>query len=136
MGEGGTVLVAEDDRDQREILSEVLEYEGFKVITAASPKQLVERLTPEIDLVLLDVNGVHAPEVDAALGRLGRNRPSILVVSGDCRAEDAANAMAAQGWLAKPYELGDLLRKIGELITGRGRRLRVLDGGLGFAPAL
>src|SRR4051794_40053791 len=58
MSEGGTVLVAEDDRDQREILSEVLEYEGFKVITAASPKQLVERLTPEIDLVLLDVNGV------------------------------------------------------------------------------
>src|SRR3954447_6994636 len=105
MSHNGTVLVAEDDRDQREILSEVLEYEGFKVVTAASPRQLVERLTPEIDLVLLDVNGVHAPEVDAALGRLGRDRPSVLVVSGDCRAEAAAEAMSAQGCITKPYDL-------------------------------
>src|SRR4051812_25510787 len=73
MNHSGTVLVAEDDRDQREILCEVLEYEGFKVVTAASSKQLIERLSPEIDLLLLDVNGVHSPEVDVALARLGRD---------------------------------------------------------------
>lgn len=136
MGEQhATVLVAEDDRDQREILSEVLEFEGFHVVTAASPKQLAERLSPDIDVVLLDVHGVHGPEVDVALERLGRSRPSVLVVSGDSRACDAADSMNAQGCIQKPYDLSDLLAKVGELLRGRGPRLRVLDGGLGIAAA-
>jgi CheY-like chemotaxis protein len=52
----GTILVADDEESNRELLEELLSREGFEVVTAAdglSALQELNRLQP--DLVLLDV---------------------------------------------------------------------------------
>lgn len=133
----GTVLVAEDDRDQREILTEVFEYEGYRVLTASTAKQALARFAEGgIDVVLLDVHGIHEPAIDVALAKMGRERPAVIVVSGDCDAADTANAISAEGVVSKPYELVELLSEVSRVIADRGPRLRLLDGGLGLAAAV
>jgi putative two-component system response regulator len=52
----GTILVADDQAMNRELLEELLSTQGFKVITAPDGAAAVEELTrTQVDLVLLDV---------------------------------------------------------------------------------
>lgn len=124
-----TVLIAEDDRDQREILTEVLECEGYRVLTASSPQQTVERLKASPDLVLLDVHGTCGPEVERALHTLGRRRPPVVIVSGDCRADETARNVCANECIAKPYDLGSLLHVVAKFARKK-LQFSVLAGGL------
>ncbi len=52
----GTILVADDQAANRELLDELLSSEGFNVLTAADGAAALEHLNlVNIDLVLLDV---------------------------------------------------------------------------------
>lgn len=126
-----TVLVAEDDFAQREILSEVLECEGYHVLTASTPQQTVDGLLASPDLVLLDINGTSSAEVEAALMTKGF-RPQVIVVSGDCAAEEIARNVRAKECVQKPYELGHLLAVVARLAE-RKLRFALLPGGLQVA---
>ena len=121
-----TVLIAEDDRDQREILTEVFECEGYRVIGAASPKQTLERLSELPDVVLLDAHGASSEEVEKALTEMGEQRPVIIVVSGDARAGSLARKVSASRFIEKPYDLSELLAHVGQL-THRCVRYPVLS---------
>src|SRR4051794_31542398 len=78
----GRVLLAEDDPCQRELLAELLEFEGYHVLSAGSPGEVVRMLEDERpDAVLLDVLGVAEPEVWRALQR--GDRPRCVLVSGE-----------------------------------------------------
>ena len=50
------ILVADDDREIREILSLLLSSEGYAVLTAEDGIQAARLASGEIDLYLLDVN--------------------------------------------------------------------------------
>lgn len=123
-----TVLVAEDDFAQREILSEVLTCEGYNVLTSSTPAQTLERLEAAPDLVLLDVNGTTSPEVEAMLKRPGK-RPQVVIVSGDCTASDTARNVGAKHHVEKPYELHRLLDLVAKLAE-RKLRFSLVPGGL------
>ena len=52
----GTILVADDEPANRELMEELLTTQGFRVITAANGAEALDRLGKvPIDLVLLDV---------------------------------------------------------------------------------
>src|SRR2546427_13260606 len=52
----GTILVADDQASNRELLEELLTAEGFKVVTVSNGAEALDRLSAvPIDLVLLDV---------------------------------------------------------------------------------
>ncbi|HLL54897.1 MAG TPA: response regulator [Myxococcaceae bacterium] len=105
------VLLAEDDPDQREILLEVLAFEGYQVISADGPAQVLQRLTQHPDVVLLDLCGTASPEVMQALASAVR-KPKVLLVSADPKLADIAKELGADGFISKPYELDDLLRTL------------------------
>lgn len=110
------IMVVEDDRTLREILSELLSYEGHSVRSAADAGEAL-RLAVEAppDLVLTDVGlpGMSGVELSRHLHALHRNLP-VLALSGappDPRDEDAV-----QGYLMKPVEVDDLLGAVEHLL--------------------
>src|SRR5262245_31476969 len=76
---GALILLAEDDEAQREVLIEVLEVEGYRVLAASGPDEVLASLGQGPALVLLDLMGVASPQVMIALRALPR-RPSVVVM--------------------------------------------------------
>jgi CheY-like chemotaxis protein len=108
------ILVVEDDDDIRDTLRDVLVSEGYDVDVAKDGAEALARLQAgeHATLILLDM---MMPRMDgetfmAAL----RGRPElagirVVVISGNARARDRADALAAEACLVKPFELEDLL---------------------------
>ncbi|MFI9270402.1 response regulator [Kitasatospora sp. NPDC052896] len=128
----GRVLVVDDSEVIRRLIRVNLELEGFEVVTAADGAECLEvvhRIAP--DVVTLDV---MMPRLDGlrTAARL-RARPEtarlpIAIVSA-CTPADLARgeSVGVDGYLAKPFDPGDLVELVRRLLT-----LRMRDGD-GFA---
>jgi len=116
VGNGALILLAEDDEAQREVLVEVLEVEGYRVLAASSPAEALVGLGQLPDLVLLDLVGMASPQVMSAIRSLPR-RPALLVVSGDTATPDMAERLGADAYLTKPYDLDELLERVREALA-------------------
>jgi two-component system OmpR family response regulator len=107
-----TILVADDDADQRELLADLLGLEGFQVLTAGSPSDTSRALEGGVDLLLLDLHGALDDRLEQLLGQLGDRRPALVVASGDPDIQHHARRLHADGVLAKPFGLEDLLATV------------------------
>ena len=116
--EGTRVLLVDDDPAQTEVVSEILSLEGMQVTCASEPEEVARGLAMGPDIVLLDLHGVDAPAVSEELHGLSM-RPALLVLSGDLKLADHARALRADGYLAKPYDLEELLKAVTEVIAQR-----------------
>lgn len=108
---GARILLGEDDPAQRDILNEVLALEGFQVMQAGNPSEVVEGLVSAPDLALLDLWGVTSPVVMRVLRSLPR-RPAVILVSADTSLPAVARRLGVDGHVSKPYDLEDLLGEI------------------------
>ncbi|HZA15037.1 MAG TPA: response regulator [Myxococcaceae bacterium] len=109
-------MLVDDDDAQREIVEEILNLEQLAVFSAASASEAVALLERDPEVVLLDLHGVDVEPLLDALRGVPR-RPALLVVSGDLRLSEHASRMGADGYLAKPYEIDDLLRAVEEMLA-------------------
>lgn len=115
---GSCVLVVDDDADILNLIRMVLEEEGYGVVTAENGEQALRRTTEQPpDLILLDLtmpvlNGWQTRE------RLARDWPEIPVVfmTAGFRAKAEAEAYRVAGYLAKPFDVDDLLRTVARFI--------------------
>lgn len=106
------VLVVDDDESIREFVSVALTDEGYTVLTArdgAVALQWVSRQRPGV--ILLDM---RMPVMDGwEFSRAYRSTPEphapIIVVTAARDAADRAAQIDADGYLAKPFDLLDLL---------------------------
>lgn len=120
-----TILVAEDDEDVREVIAGMLSDLGYRSLVARTGAEALELLQreSEIDLLFTDVvmpGGISGVELARAARRL-RPELKILVTSGYARAEpDMATARREFPFLAKPYRLQLLGKKLKELLAGDG----------------
>jgi len=120
MAQPPTILVADDDADQRELLCDLLGLEGFRVLTAGTPQAAREALGGEVDVLLLDLHGALDEPLEQLLAQLGPERPALLLASGDPDIHAHARRMRADGVLAKPFGLEDLLASIRAGVRARG----------------
>ncbi len=105
------ILVIDDDPSILNVVVDILTYEGYTVERAtngAEGLKLLEHLEPR--LVLLDM---RMPVLDGwgfvrTLRQQGRSLP-IVVMTAAQDAQRWAQEIAADGYLAKPFELLDLL---------------------------
>ena len=117
MSSDSSILVVDDDLSIRHTVSEILEMEGYAVKTASDGAEalaMVERARPA--LVLLDM---RMPVMDGwGFAREIRARGlhlSILVMTAAQDARNWAQEIGADGYLAKPFELMDLLNAVERL---------------------
>ena len=102
--------MAEDDRGIRSLLEIILRGENCSVIAAKDGAEALQlaRLH-EVDLLLLDV---HMPRVDGTVVcRMYRERGGeapVILISASTDGPDAARACAADGFIAKPFQLATI----------------------------
>ena len=112
-GLGSRVLVVDDDPDILDALSEILEVEGYQVDRARNGREALQRLEQAApDLVLLDLMMPVMDGWEFARSLGPEARPPIIVLSADRNVSAKAREIGALGWLAKPFELSELLAAV------------------------
>lgn len=115
-----TVLVVDDDEGLLETLQDLLEMEGYRVIVAHNGIEALEKLetlTPAV--ILLDL---RMPRMDgktfAREVHCRENLQSlyIILMTANLYARGSADAMGANDFLAKPFDVDELLEKIEQAI--------------------
>lgn len=126
-GRSGTILVADDEDDVREVVSAMLRSFGYRVIEARNGVEAVELFRErhrEISLVLLDLM-MPWMTGDRAYAEMRRICPWVraLLASGYDESERIREIVAEgfQGFLQKPFRRGDLGRKVEEALGSRAR---------------
>lgn len=118
------VLLVDDDPDILHVVGDILEEEGYEVLRAHNGKEALRHVEASLpDLILLDL---MMPVTDGweVLERL-RNRERwcqvpIIVLSAHNALAEQAEALHADGYLGKPFEMDALIRKMAELIPTTG----------------
>ena len=108
------ILIADDDELITDVLSELLEAEGYDVDAVHSGTEVLERLkgAHPYRLVLLDV---QMPEMDGldALGQINQKQPDLPVIMitahGTSTVAIRAMQMGASDYLQKPFNLDEVL---------------------------
>jgi CheY-like chemotaxis protein len=127
---GVHVLVVDDEKETRDVLSEVIQQHGGRVSTAGSVPEAVARLAAEIpDVVLGDIG---MPEEDGySLMRRIRAMPAerggavpAVALTAYARAEDRMQALLAgyQVHVPKPVQPAELIRVVAALASRRSAR--------------
>jgi len=114
------VLVVDDDEESRQLLSEVLEANGYGVGAVADGQQAREVLEQDAEYRIV-IADLHMPkETGLELLRHLRERNSnhsIVLMSSFISASERqlAQDLGAQALLEKPFRLSDLLEVVGGL---------------------
>jgi DNA-binding response OmpR family regulator len=107
------VLVVEDDADLLALMEIVLSDAGYPVRTASEGRSALRRVAEEIPgLVLLDMRmpGMNGWEFAREFhARHGRPCPVVVVTAAE-NARQRAEEIGADGWLAKPFDIDEVLR--------------------------
>lgn len=125
------ILIADDEPDIRDVLSILLESNGYEVLQAENGRKAVELLksNTEVDLVILDV---MMPELDGieALKEIREfSKVPALFLTAKSGESDKADAYynGADDYLPKPFSQGELLMKVTSLV----RRYREYNESMG-----
>lgn len=119
-----TILVAEDDPEIRTALERIFTYEGYSVHTANDGAAALEAVASHSpDLVVLDVMMpfVDGLEVCRRMRSRGDRTPILMLTAREETADRVAGLDAgADDYLAKPFELDELLARIRALLRRAG----------------
>ena len=117
------ILIVEDDKELREMLSISLTRRKFTVIEAANGKEAILHFKPSItDLIVTDL---IMPEEDGlkVIMKLREIKPSlkVIAISGGGKAGpgsylNLAKALGADAIYSKPFSINDLVAKIEDLL--------------------
>lgn len=114
------ILVVDDEQDILEFLREILEEEGYNVVTTDDGVYVEKLQTHDLpDLILLDIllSGKDGRELVRYLKtqKETRNIP-IIMISAHPTARESALASGADLFFAKPFDLTNLLDTIKQTI--------------------
>jgi DNA-binding response OmpR family regulator len=121
------IIIVDDDRDTREMLTLALDLEGFEVRTAANGLRLISAMhVDRPDVILLDImmSWIDGFELCRAI----KQNPSfsdipVIFISARKSDEDerAGRAAGAIDYFAKPLDIERLVERIREILAGRRR---------------
>ncbi len=122
LGGTETVLVVEDEKALSELVRHLFEAEGYKVHIAQDGNEAIEvykRYREEIDIVLTDMGlpGMVGAEVFKKLKEMNPN-VSVIFCSGsnEPNIKSELYKAGAKGFIQKPYDPNELLRKLREVL--------------------
>jgi two-component system response regulator MprA len=135
-GMSARVLIADDDRAIRDALTRALGLEGYDVVQAVDGNtalSLIESARPDVailDVMMPNVDGLTVCRVL----RAERNRLPVLMLTARTETPDRVAGLdaGADDYLAKPFELDELLARLRALL----RRTKSVDDSNGDAVQL
>ncbi len=118
---GVVVLVVEDEVMVRDFICIVLEAQSYIVLQAGDgleALEVVNKYPEKIDLVVTDIN---MPKMDgiALIDQLSEQKPETKVLAITGKESDRLAKVLERGvpLLKKPFVMGPLLEKIGEILS-------------------
>jgi putative two-component system response regulator len=123
MAAAKTILVVDDTEEDRDLLSEILEDDGYTVITEDDGARAIKRLTDgelKPDLILMDMS---MPEMSGhtaiTLIKADQNLRSIpfIFVTGRDKTQDLLEAQLADDFIIKPYDAHNLLMRVRKVLS-------------------
>jgi CheY-like chemotaxis protein len=117
----GRVLVVEDEADLAWVERFNLEEEGYEVQVAPEGRAALDAVGSfRPDVLVLDVMLPHLDgwSVLAKIRELPEDRrPHVILVSAVAGVRDQLQAEGVKSFLAKPFDMDDLVRLVGEAVT-------------------
>lgn len=120
------IYVIDDDKDLLQVVKSLLLKKGFNVSTFMEwriAKDAIKRLEPQ--LILLDVflSGIDGLDICQKLKASPSTRhiPILLFSAFPKIAETAIHDYGADDFIAKPFEVGDLIKKVHSVLAKNGQ---------------
>ena len=122
----GHILVVDDDSEIREILKILLTSENFDVVETDSPQAALKLMSPQIDLVILDVMMPEMSGYDLCRAIREISNVPILFLTAKTSNSDLLMGYASGGddYLSKPFSYPELVARVKGLL----RRYTVYHG--------
>ncbi len=111
MTDGRPILVVDDDPDILSTISDILEFEGYPVEKARNGEEglkVIDRIRPWLVLLDMRMPVLNGWDFARILKEREINLP-ILVITAAQDAQRWAQEIGAEGFVAKPFDLADLL---------------------------
>lgn len=110
------ILVVDDEPDLREILQVNLESEGYVVDTAVSAEEAFRILSPEHNLILLDVmmGGMSGFRMAGRLRNELKNQTPIIFLTAKDTENDLLTGFSVGGddYISKPFSLHEVMARV------------------------
>ena len=118
-----TILLVEDDKNQRLLYEQELRHESYEVVTASNGKEALEKVQEKLpDIVIMDIN---MPKMDGieAMGRiLGKNKEiPVIINTAYSNYKDSFMSWAADAYIVKTSDLSELKEKIKEVLAKKSK---------------
>lgn len=117
--EPGRILLVEDEASIRSALRMNFELEGYSVTLATTGPEALDRLRgARFDLVVMDVMlpGLDGHTVIETVRLEGDTTPVLFLTARDTAADRVRGLRAGDDHMGKPFELEELLLRVGKLI--------------------
>jgi two-component system, OmpR family, alkaline phosphatase synthesis response regulator PhoP len=116
------VLIAEDERDIRELVGFTLKLAGLETVYAANGFEAVDRAKADLpDLILMDLHmpGMEGDEAarQIAVDPLTKNIPIIFLTAKDQDLEISGQIGQGINFIAKPFAIESLTRRVKEALA-------------------
>lgn len=119
MGKKKKILVADDDASILDVMTIMLqEMGGYDVDTTTKGETLLE-MTTYPDLIVLDLwmSGINGSEICQRLKADEKTRQiPIIIFSANRDIRQISESVGADDYLAKPFQMKDLLEKVHRLV--------------------
>lgn len=108
------ILIADDEKDIRDIVSLLLTGDGYMVLTAEDGQKAVDMASPEIDLYILDVNMPHLSGIMAAAEiRKKYDIPIVFLTAYSSESDKVMGfSVGADDYIVKPFSNMELLMRV------------------------
>ncbi len=118
---GKKVLVIDDDLAILEVIKIILEDKGYEVNIISDSTRVMSYFDSVMpNLVLLDfwMSGLNGRKVAALIkGRENGKRIPLIMISANHEVEKISEEVGADGFLAKPFDIDDLVNTVEKYIS-------------------
>lgn len=116
-----TILLVEDDQNQRDLYEEELREEGYEVLTAGDGRTGLRMITENApDLVIMDINMPVMDGLDA-LSHMMEHDSHIPVIINSAYAsyQESFSSWSADAYIVKSSDLTELKQTVKRLLDGQ-----------------
>ena len=114
-----TILVVEDDKNQRLLYEQELKLEGYDVVTASDGKDALGKIQEQLpDLIIMDINMPKMDGIETMGKILGKNRDiPVIINTAYSNYKDNFMSWAADAYIVKSSDLSELKNTVKEVLA-------------------
>jgi len=118
-----TILVVEDDKNQRLLYEQELKLEGYVVVTASDGKDALGKIQEQLpDLIVMDINMPKMDGIETMGKILGKNKEiPVIINTAYSNYKDNFMTWAADAYIVKSSDMLELKNTIKEVLAKKAK---------------